>query len=95
MTFSDSTSNLDYHPTPIDTLGVTLTKEIEELTELLAKNAHDLWARQRFAEGWTYGPHRNDRAKQHPSLVPYEELPDSEKEYFWHGGRRARSGLSR
>ena len=84
MTFSDSTSNLDYQPAPIDTSGVTLTKEIEELTELLARNAHDLWAQQRFADGWSYGPHRNDQAKQHPCLVAYEELPDSEKEYDRH-----------
>lgn len=72
---------MDYEPAPIDTSGVTLTKEIEELTELLAKNAHDNWARQRFADGWTYGPQRNDQAKQHPCLVHYEQLPDSEKEY--------------
>ena len=75
---------MDYQPTPIDTSGVTLTKEIEELTELLAKNAHDIWAQQRLDEGWTYGPQRDDQAKQHPCLVPYEELPDSEKEYDRH-----------
>jgi len=84
MTFSDSTSNLDYQPAPIDTSGVTLTKEIEELTELLAKNAHDLWAQQRLTDGWTYGPRRDDSAKKHPCLVPYEELPESEKEYDRH-----------
>src|SRR5205814_5042405 len=55
MTSSDSTGNLDYHPVPIDTSGVTLTTEIEELTELLAKNAHDLWAQQRLTDGWKIG----------------------------------------
>ena len=75
---------LDYQPAPIDTSGVTLTKEVEELTELLAKNAHDLWAQQRLADGWTYGPRRDDSAKKHPCLVPYEELPESEKEYDRH-----------
>jgi hypothetical protein len=72
---------LDYEPKPIDTAAVTLTDEIEELTELLAKNAHDVWARQRLSEGWTYGPERLDQAKHHPCLVPYEQLPESEKEY--------------
>jgi hypothetical protein len=72
---------MHYEATPIPTSQVTLTKEIEELTELLARNAHDIWASQRFKEGWTYGPQRDDQAKRHPCLVPYEQLPDSEKEY--------------
>jgi len=50
------------------------------LTELLARNNHDIWAQKRLAEGWTCGP-RNDALKQNPCLVPYEELPESEKEY--------------
>jgi hypothetical protein len=72
---------LSYKPEPINTSKVTLTEEIIELTELLAKNAHDIWARQRVAEGWRYGPQRNDVKKEHPDLVSYEELPESEKEY--------------
>jgi hypothetical protein len=28
-----------------------------------------------------YGPERDDKNKKHPDLVPYEDLPDSEKEY--------------
>jgi len=72
---------LKYEPKPIDTLDVNLAEDILKLTELLAKNAHDIWARQRLAEGWTYGPERDDAKKQHPCLVPYEQLPESEKEY--------------
>jgi ryanodine receptor 2 len=60
---------------------VKLTDDILDLTELLARNAHDIWARQRLADGWRYGPRRDDARKEHPSLVPYEELPESEKEY--------------
>jgi RyR domain len=47
----------------------------------LAENAHDIWARQRLAAGWTWGPRRDEDKKEHPSLVPYKELPESEKEY--------------
>ncbi len=72
---------MTYKPGPIDTAAVELPKEVLDLTELLAKNAHDIWARERLAEGWHYGPQRNDGTKEHPCLVPYEELPDSEKEY--------------
>lgn len=71
----------EYQPSPIDTSGVTLTGEIVELTERLAANTHDLWARQRMLEGWRYGPKRDDTTKEHPDLVPYGDLPDSEKEF--------------
>ena len=70
-----------YEPQPIDTSSVSLTPEVLELRELLAENAHDHWALQRMADGWTYGPQRDDDQKRHPCLVPYEELPESEKEY--------------
>ncbi len=51
------------------------------MVEKLAENAHDVWATQRFSEGWTLGPNRDDRKRQHPGLVPYAKLPESEKEY--------------
>jgi hypothetical protein len=72
---------LAYRPKPIATARVHLSPEILELTERLAKNAHDIWGRQRLADGWKYGPRRDDAAKEHPCLVPYEQLPDSEKQY--------------
>lgn len=69
-----------YEPKPIDTSSVQLTHDILELTELLAKNVHDRWASQRFAEGWRYGPQRDDARKESPNLVPYEMLPETEKD---------------
>ena len=35
----------------------------------------------RLAEGWSWGPARDDLAKTHPGLVPYAQLPDAEKDY--------------
>jgi hypothetical protein len=72
---------LTYRPRPIDTSLVTLTPEILRLTERLAENAHDVWAEKRLAEGWTLGPKKDGDLKQTPLLVPYAELPDSEKQY--------------
>jgi hypothetical protein len=72
---------LNYEPNPIDTSKVTLPKEIKKLTKLLARNTHQIWARQRLADGWRYGKRRNDAKKTHPSLVAYEELSDEEKQY--------------
>jgi hypothetical protein len=72
---------LTYEPRPIDTSHIDLTPEILPLTERLAEHAHDIWARQRLAEGWTHGPQRDDGKKKHPCLVPYDQLPESEKQY--------------
>ena len=72
---------MNYLPQPIDTSNVELPKELVILGEQIAKNVHDVWAAGRIKEGWTYGPVRNDANKQHPCLVPYEELSEDEKEY--------------
>ena len=71
----------NYKPKPVDTSDVQLTDDIVSLSEKLAKNTHEIWAAQRIAEGWVYGEQRDDVAKTHPCLVPYEELPEEEKEY--------------
>ena len=70
-----------YTPKPVDTGDVVLAEDILELSELLAKNTHEVWSEGRLREGWVFGAERNDAKKQHPCLVPYEELPESEKEY--------------
>ena len=72
---------MDYKPGPIDTMRLALTPEIARLSEMLARNVHENWAKLRIAEGWHYGPHRDDREKEHPNLVPYEQLSESEKQY--------------
>lgn len=70
-----------YEPNPINTDRIRLPEEILEVVELLAENTHEIWARNRIAEGWTYGPARDDQTLKSPCLVPYGELPESEKEY--------------
>lgn len=70
-----------YEPRPIDTRRVELPPGIQALVDRLAEHNHDIWAEQRMASGWTYGPERNDAKKEHPDLVPYGDLPDSEKTY--------------
>ena len=58
-----------------------MSEELLELTEEMAKNVHDVWSAGRIAQGWTWGPKRDDEKKENPCLVPYEDLPESEKEY--------------
>ena len=73
--------NKTYIPKPADTSSVVLSEELMQLTEAVAQNVHDVWAVGRIAEGWTWGPERNDAKKENPCLVPYEKLPEGEKAY--------------
>ena len=70
-----------YDPQPIDTSDVIVSDEIAALSEKLAENTHDVWARGRLDEGWTYGKTLDRDKKTHPLLVPYGELTESEKDY--------------
>lgn len=70
-----------YKPQPMDTSDVRLPESLNELTEKMARNVHEVWAASRIAQGWTYGEKRDDVKKTHPCLVPYEELPEVEKDY--------------
>lgn len=70
-----------YIPQPINTIDVELPEELKQLVEKMSKNVHEVWAETRINQGWTYGEQRNDELKTHPCLVPYEELPEEEKEY--------------
>ena len=70
-----------YVPNPISVSDVALPKEVEELTEYIAENTHEEWAKQRFKEGWTFAPKTNKKLKQSFDLVPYCELLDKENEY--------------
>ena len=71
----------NYTPQPVDASEVRLPAELDELVEKIAKNVHEVWAQSRIEQGWTYGEERNDELKHHPCLVPYEELPEIEKDY--------------
>lgn len=70
-----------YNPKPVDLSDVELTEDLNELREAIAENAHDVWAAERQAQGWTYGPHRDDDKKETPCMLPYSQLPDSEKKF--------------
>ncbi len=51
------------------------------LIEQLSEQVHKTWMANRIQEGWTYGSERNDSLKRTPCIVPYNELPEIEKEY--------------
>ena len=70
-----------YNPKPINTSDIELPSDLLALTEQIAENVHDVWAASRIAEGWTYGASKDVEQKKTPLLVPYNELPESEKNY--------------
>ena len=70
-----------YTPCPLNTEGIELPDELNTLIEQIAENVHEVWANNRMNQGWKYGKERNDSLKLHPCLVPYEKLPEEEKEY--------------
>lgn len=71
----------EYVPSPLDTDTISLPEELEALAEEIAKNVHEVWAKARISQGWTYGKERDDLKKKHPGLVTYEELSEGEKDY--------------
>ena len=77
----NTTDRFVYEPYPIRLDDVQLDDDLTELQEAIAENAHEIWAKARTDQGWTYGLERNDRKKETPDMVPYCNLPESEKLY--------------
>ena len=50
--------------------------EVERLAEL----EHERWMAERLRQGWLLGPHRDEAQRRHPALVPWSELPESQRE---------------
>lgn len=72
-----------YVPHPIDTSSIQMDAELSPLVELLARNAHTVWAEGKIRAGWCYAPAHSAgleaTTKTSPMLVPYEFLDEREK----------------
>ena len=77
----NTTDKFIYEPSPIGLDDVELSEDLSELQEAIAENAHEIWAKNRRDQGWSYGPERNDQKKETPDMIPYCNLPESEKLY--------------
>lgn len=42
-------------------------------------HSHECWLKEKEAAGWIYGPEKDPEKKQHPCMVPYEQLPVEQK----------------
>ena len=53
--------------------------------------SHDNWTAQKLADGWVWGEVKDENAKTHPCLVPFDQLPSEQqaKDYIFGGVVRA------
>jgi hypothetical protein len=56
---------------------------------------HESWMAKKLEEGWTLGEEKDEEAKTHPCLVPFEDLPEEQqaKDYIFHAVVHAVNGL--
>ncbi|XP_034425492.1 ryanodine receptor 2 isoform X10 [Hippoglossus hippoglossus] len=68
-----------YKPAPLDLGHIKLTSTQEAMVDKLAENAHNVWARDRIQQGWTYGIQQDVKSRRNPRLVPYMLLDERTK----------------
>ncbi|CAG00547.1 unnamed protein product, partial [Tetraodon nigroviridis] len=68
-----------YKPAPLDLNHVKLTPNQNTLVERLAENGHNVWARDRVRQGWTYSIVQDIVNRRNPRLVPYNLLDEKTK----------------
>ncbi|XP_063040140.1 ryanodine receptor 3-like [Engraulis encrasicolus] len=74
-------SQASFIPTPVDTSQIVMPPHLEKVRDKLAENIHELWAMNKIELGWSYGKIRDDNKRQHPCLVDFSKLPETEKNY--------------
>ena len=52
---------------------------MEELVDRLAENTHNVWARERISQNWTYGLNEDSDRKRSPHLVHYRDVDEAIK----------------
>lgn len=56
--------------------GIRWRKTHPEATEI---ENHNNWMKKKIEQGWKYGLVKDFEKKEHPDLVPFEQLPECEK----------------
>lgn len=71
---------MTYEPNPRDLSEIQLPARLQDVVELIAADVHETWAQQRKLEGWRFGTVLDAGEKTHPRMVPYDQLPESERD---------------
>ncbi|KAM6969596.1 LOW QUALITY PROTEIN: ryanodine receptor 3 [Tautogolabrus adspersus] len=74
-------SQASFIPTPVETSQIVMPHHLEKVRDKLAENIHELWGMNKIELGWSYGKIRDDNKRQHPCLVDFSKLPETEKNY--------------
>ncbi|XP_041123116.1 ryanodine receptor 3 isoform X8 [Polyodon spathula] len=74
-------SQASFVPVPVETGQIVLPPQLEKVRDKLAENIHELWGMNKIELGWNYGKVRDDNKRQHPCLVDFSKLPETEKNY--------------
>ena len=69
-----------YEPKVPPIEGLDEDARFADLLDALARGVHDSWAQRTMELGWRFADLRDDVGKGHPCLVPYEALPESERD---------------
>ncbi|CAB3399073.1 unnamed protein product [Caenorhabditis bovis] len=71
-----------YKPQPLDTHEIELPVELQPLIEALARNTHNVWAKEKIRRGWTFGlsEYVDATQKRSPHLVPYDQVDERIKQ---------------
>lgn len=59
--------------------AVTGVEDILNGTVITPVQSHENWMKFKADHGWVFGIIKDDVRKQHPCMVPYEELPADQK----------------
>ena len=68
-----------YKPAPLDLSAIELSSKMEELVDKLSENTHNVWARERISQGWTYGFNEDSARLRSPHLVNYNSVDEAIK----------------
>jgi len=79
----DITSKLQavgYYLAPLRDWDAFEFKFTAQEVENMAKMEHERWCQARSLAGWSHAEKKDEERKLHPSLIPWEKLPEEEKE---------------
>lgn len=70
-----------YEPAAVPLDNESLDPDLENIIDKIAFAVHERWAQGRLNDGWKYGETRDDNKKEHPCLIPYDDLSEQERDY--------------